>query len=99
MEKLGLADWNIHITCEGCVDDNRALASVVFSPDGLNANINLTKDWSDEPITKTAILRAALHEVCHILTARMENLAMDRFSSEKEIFEESERIARRVEHC
>lgn len=98
LDAFGLADWTVVFTCEGSVEHDGALAGVWFSPDGLNAQINISKDWVDQPVTKIQIQRCALHEVCHILTARMEILASERFITQKEIVEESEKIARRVEH-
>lgn len=98
LESFGLADWTVTFSCEGEAVENNAYASVHFSPDGLNAHINITRDWYDQPVTKNQIQRCALHEVCHILTARLELMAQDRFITEKEIVDESERIARRFEH-
>lgn len=98
LNAFGLTDWSIIFTCSGRAEDG-PLAYVNYSHDGLSANINLAKHWfEDEPLTKVQIQRCALHEVCHILTARLELLAQERFISENEIVSESEKIARKIEH-
>lgn len=97
LNAFGLTDWSVTFSCEGNTITG-PLASVQYTPDGLSAHITISKYWEDQPMTKIQIQRCALHEVCHILTARMELLAQERFISEREIMEESEKIARKIEH-
>ena len=96
--RLGLLDW--HIYARHKTRDRDAQASCYPHLAGRCATIYLSKvlDNYDDPPGATFIRRMAFHEVCELLTARMNICAKARYVTEEEVDEARHEIIRTLEH-
>jgi len=82
---LGLRDWEIFIKHEADAPD--ALATLSKNS-GRTVWIGLAQDWGKtHKITKLAMQRTALHEVCHLLLYDLVEAAKERCIKDGEIEE------------
>lgn len=88
-KKFGLSDWKIYFE-HASIPGNRA--NCTWDIEGYVCTIRLGKDWNTVP-TKRGAKAAAIHEVLHIVTARLGSLARCRYISKEEIEIEEERLA------
>ncbi|BDQ35919.1 hypothetical protein SYK_02790 [Pseudodesulfovibrio nedwellii] len=97
VEKFSLGQW--HHNFEHChLDVEGRCAQVAFTIGSRHTLFSLSKVWTVKP-TKLEIKKAALHEVTHVLTARLYDFATARFVNKDEILEEFEAISRALEHA
>jgi len=93
--KLGLTEWSIYydmITLKDCY------ASCDIDADNLNVTINLSKyHHGEEDDSKIFLKKTAIHEVIHILLAKLTKLAGNRYITEKELLSEEESIVNILE--
>lgn len=98
IDRFGLGDWRIDCYHEHNMDE--AKASCVFRSQGMAADLYLERGWEEEAVTNHKIKKVALHEVSHILLAKLYILANSRFGvSEENVVEATEGIIRRLERA
>jgi len=96
IDRFGLGDWRVDCYHEHNLEGTRA--SCVFRCQGMAADIYLEREWKDEKIKIVNIRSSALHEVAHILLAKLYEQATSRFGiTEDQITEATEGIIRRLE--
>jgi hypothetical protein len=94
MMRLRLSNWEIDFRHGNCAND---LAQVEFDHVSKQATFVLSSKWDiDKPVTKDAIEQTALHEVCHILLARLIYLAELRCVQPGAIEEEEHEVIRNI---
>lgn len=92
---LGLHDWEFRLYHNDTRKD--CLAHYSLLHEGKAADITLTREWQDMPITNEAIKSAARHEVLHILLADLVYLAHARQTGEHDIETAEHAIIHRLE--
>ena len=98
IDEFGLGDWRIDCYHEHNMDGARA--SCVFRCQEMAADIYLEREWEGDKITTYKVKTSALHEVSHILLAKLYELAHNRFTvTEDQISEATEGIIRRLERA
>ena len=93
--KFGLGQWEIEYEHK-CTLEHGAHATCLANCDGRLAIIVLGANWVKKP-TQKQIKRAAIHEVGHVLTNKIESIALDRFASQRALDEELEALSRALE--
>lgn len=98
IDKYGLVGWRIEFFHDK--DSRNERASIGTNLSGRAISFFLPKNWDDsEKPTDSLIIESARHEVCHLLTARLRNLAIQRFTSDDEIYEANEEAARLIQNA
>lgn len=95
--KFGLNDWEVSFRWEE-PDGHEACGGIARNTPGRNATVYLYRTWT-MPVTRTDVVRTAIHEFSHLLIADMEHLAGQRFVTESEIDICRESLARRFENA
>ena len=97
-KKWGLVGWRIEYIWDG--EDRKERASIGVGLSGRVVTFYFPKDWHDDiKPTDQVIIESARHEVCHLLSARLRSLAVQRFTSEDEIYEANEELARLIDNA
>jgi len=98
IKKWGLSGWRIEYSHDKDAKNERA--SIGVNLGGRAVTFYFPVNWDDEqkPID-IIIIESARHEVCHLLSARLRNLAVQRFTSEEEIYESNEELARLIDNA
>lgn len=96
IDRFGLKEYGTEFRKVLCNDGS--LAFVEFNEDYTLVRISLNTIWPSKPTTKE-IKKTALHEMVHVLTMGLQRLATERFITENSIYDEIEKIARRMENA
>ena len=96
IDKFGLKEFGIEF--RKVTEHDGSIAYVSFNNDYTAARISFNTVWYSKPNAKE-VKKTALHEVTHILTIKLEMLCMERFTTKDAIYDEIERIARRMENA
>lgn len=91
---FGLKDWSVYYRHEY---DEKNMASIVYNLQGKAATIYLSTEWNIR-VTKKLIRRAAFHEICELMLARLVICSRSRFVTDDEIAEAVHGIVRRLEN-
>ncbi len=89
VKKWGLSDWKVYFE-HSSIPGNRA--NCTWDINGYVCTIVLGVEWNTAP-TLRGIKASAIHEVLHLVTARLGSLARCRYISKEEIEIEEERLA------
>jgi hypothetical protein len=95
---LGLTDWEILFKHTSPPEDSRAY--VGYTTMYRCATVFLSPIWKnfDEPLLDAQVRKAAFHEACELLLARLNILAQDRYLREGEITEAIHEVIRVLEN-
>jgi len=94
-KRLGLLDWSLYFGMSKLED---AYATVNINVLGRVATVLLTSVLEDKDVADNLdIGLTALHEMLHILLARMQYIATARYVTEEEVLEEEHSIIRVLE--
>ena len=84
---LGLNNWEIYFSHSN-IEHGDVLATTSWSLTNRSVTFTLSKDWADHARhDQEEIKMTALHEVLHLLLARLTTLARHRFIREEEILD------------
>lgn len=83
----GLTDWHIYIRHSD--KDKETLATTHVEHKSKSAIIFMTITWAKDDINEELISLTAHHEVCEIMTAKLDDLASARFVSNPDDIEEA----------
>lgn len=100
LRKFGLIDWRVTFFHEDWSEScGPANAWCRWNQRGRTASLCLATDWgwSETSITNDMIRNKALHEVCHLLMARITDMA-ECYVAKDEVEEEAHCIIRRIEN-
>lgn len=93
IERFGLSGWRVEFYWSSESDDSRA--SIGTNLSGRATSLYFPRNWEDStPPSKKIIIESARHEICHLISARLSSLARQRFTSEDEVYESNEELAR-----
>ena len=95
INKLEMNNWRVdYVLRENLGSFGRCVADI----GGYVATIMLCAEWDDDirPCTTKVLKETALHEVNHLMIARLECQAKSRFVSGAEIAEASEELVRKL---
>ena len=94
IELFGLKDWNIHCS----MADTCNIAETVRNVRGHIASVFLCKEWDDTVVAldRPRLRSSALHEICHVVLARMSYYGKDRFPAQDAQDEAEEAAIRRI---
>lgn len=94
IERFGLQEWCLRYAHENISD---AEADACWDKQSMGAVISLSRDWGKYGEVTEEVLRLhALHEVLHILLAKIHAIAEDRFIVKQQIAELEEEAIRRI---
>jgi len=81
IDRLGLKDWTFYLEHRDSKDYPGCLAWVTFYCETLVATVGLSKTWGEEQEIPSSfeVKRCAMHEVYHVLFARLTRLAESRY--------------------
>lgn len=98
MTHFGLGDWEITLKQEDISElGENALAAVACDLENCIATFSLAPAWPDsESADKENLRKVALHEVLHVLLFRYDHIAMDRFTTQKQLADAEHDIIRRI---
>ena len=98
IDKWGITGWRIEYLHDKNVEDERA--SIGSNLLGKAVTFYFPVNWKDtiNP-NNQIIINSAKHEVCHFLAVRLRTLAVQRFTSEDEVYEANEELARLIENA
>jgi len=86
---LGISNWRISFCHqnwdEDSGDEGGARAWYSAQPDEKIAELNLSKDWSDDKVTDNRVKRCGFHEAFHVRLSGIEEMLMTRGYIEKEV--------------
>jgi len=91
-----LNEWKIYFL--HLLEDKDRQAACLFNAYTTNATLLLSVNWEHDKPTNDWIKQVALHEVIHLLLAKLQEKAMERYVSEAEIRMEVETLTHKIEH-
>jgi len=97
-KRMRLEHWEINLSIEE-ESENGWLMSVSVNPDYLQAGITVYEKNIKKEINLFGILelkKAVYHEISHILTYKLKELATKRYATEDEIQSEYEKLAEHI---
>lgn len=94
IKKLNIDSWRIEYDHM----DMDARAKYYIGVRDRCIDLCLGTDFSPNTPTDELIRKSAKHEVIHLLTAKLSGLAINRFATEDQIYEESEAVTRKLEN-
>lgn len=95
VNKLELNNWRVDFIIQ---KDLGSLARCIADISGYVATIMLCDEWDESirPCTTAILKETALHEINHLMIARLECQAKSRFVSAAEVAEASEELVRKL---
>lgn len=99
IKELGLLDWDVYFVHEEFKKDSHSLAQCRVHYTDKSATLALNKDFEDGDVSPKFIRQTARHEVFHLLLARLEGVAKERFVNGNELYEADEEVVNRLENA
>lgn len=96
IDLLGFKDFRIDIEMEDYKDDT-SLARIFTDCASRSATFQINAKRPKDSLTDEELIRSARHEIGHLFTADLRNLAYSRFLDDSEIEQACESFARRFE--
>jgi hypothetical protein len=96
LEKLGLSEWDVHITTDDLGNDR---GEALFNVGSYKCTISLTDTLQGCNGLESEIRRCAKHEVLHLLIGKLYCLAKDREWNEDEYASEEHGVINRLVRC
>ena len=95
IKAFGLTGWEIYFAHE---QDERAFASIAIKSCERVATFYLNTEWKDDirMLSEREIRKCAKHETIHLLLTPLEELAMERFTTEREIDAVAEELTNKL---
>ncbi len=95
INRFNLNNWDVYYKLEK-LEGNRS--EIGFKLGGYVATIFLDAGWSSKisPLNNIELRKCALHEIIHLLLARLSTNANERFVQEADVKEAEEEIVRRL---
>lgn len=90
INNFNLNCWDVWYTHEELEHD---LAQCTSNHGSMTATIKLGVDFRDTPVTKEILVATALHEICHLLVAKLAGAADDRYTDKEIVDAYNEEIA------
>ncbi|MCJ7828374.1 MAG: hypothetical protein MUP81_01370 [Dehalococcoidia bacterium] len=94
-QQFGLTGYKVYFKYEPIVDHSFADITITQVDMVATVRLNSALEEKDKPFKH--IGRSAKHEAVHLLLARLENRADNRFATADEIYEAVEELARKLE--
>jgi len=96
MKRYRLSHWIIQFRHE---QPERSISQVLYDEDEERATFILAKDWDGQEVSAVEIRITALHEVAHLVMAKLCTLAEQRHISKGQIDEEEHMVISRMIHA
>ena len=98
-QKLGMHEWRITVFHKKNARVENARASFVAYVQDRIATIYLEPDWGegDYRLSDCIIRKSAMHEILHLLFARLTYLSVSRAATQEQIDEEEHALVHRLE--
>ena len=90
INNFNLNCWDVWFTHEELSHD---IAQCSSNHGSMMATIKLSTDFRDTPVTKEILTSTAVHEVCHLLVAKLAGAADDRYTDKDIVDAYNEEIA------
>jgi len=87
MTRFKIGGWDVNFDFD---EENDGVANTTWNLEGRVCAFRIARDWEKDPLTNKTIKETALHEVLHLILARIMSLSTARYMRKTELIEAQE---------